>query len=381
MAAIGIHDIPNELFRKIFTIVADQPPQGGSPSQRVVLTHVGKYWRQTALDMPWLWNNIRITNRPKTGELKEFLTRSKGIKLRITIHFLPSSDSASFQIALAPQMRLALAHVTRWGTLSIIGNTRQTGYVVQSIISSGAALESLLTLEIREEREEYNHDTVSIYGPFTFNPAIFSSLVLRGARIFCSSQICLAGITSLALDYSLAMLDQAIPNAMAIPTGQQGQGVVAPPVLPALSNLSITAGPDPFALPNQLAFDVSSLTTLKLAGFFGSTPAAGDEFHRLAIALSPRTLIHLELTEVLDSAWDGFIESISSETPRYPNLQTLTFRSLDLQHMDINVPLAFPALRNLYLFDVDATNLLGILKSAAGTIWASTVITVDGPPA
>lgn len=129
--------------------------------------------------------------------------------------------------------------------------------------------------------------------------------------------------------------------------------------------------------PLHPSFDSASLVSLKFGNFDSSSPALVPSFVNLFNAISGPNLRYLELDAIVGFAWDAFVQSLQAAVlPKYPGLETLTLRSLDLRNVDADFASAFPTITCLILVAVDPEPLHALLRNDY-SVWPDLTVSID----
>lgn len=358
-----IASLSEDVLNEIFKFAQASPPVTGKIPPRTILSHVSQQWRSLSISSPLLWVAIQVTSQSNLDALREILIRSKECEL--DIHFFSSRKRRS--TALREATLILLKHAARWRSLSV-SSPRSTLDTVLQLISH-IPFPKLQSLQLMQSDIK---TAVSHCGPLVLNPMVFSTLKLRGVTLHCLNSSNLAGVTS--VDFSATsscVIDQAILDTLGGVTSP-----MHPPSMLQLTSLAIsTENP---LIPLHPTFHMSTLVSLKLGGFCGAFPTLIAPFVQLFNTLSSPSLHHLEIDNILDSAWDAFLQSLQSTIiPKYPGLKTLTMRSLRLRGIDANFAAAFPAITHLSLFEIDPSPI-SLLKSTNTLVWPGLILTSDG---
>lgn len=365
---ITIASLSEDILSTIFTLAQASPLVSSEIPSRITVSHVSKRWRALSISSPLLWVNIEVTSRCNLDALRENLFRSRECEL--DIHFFSSGRRSRLRgrtMSLREATLILLKHAARWRSLSVTSPRAILDPILQLI--SHVPFPRLQRLQLMQNDIK---STVSHCGPLVLNPMVFSTLKLRGVIMHCLNPSNLAGVTS--IDFSATsscVIDQAILDTLGGVTSP-----IHPPSMLQLMSLAITA--ENPSVPLHPTFRMSTLVSLKLGGFSGSFPTLIAPFVQLFNTLSSPSLRHLEIDNLLGSAWDAFLQSLQSTiTPKYPGLKTLTMRSLQLCDIDANFATAFPALTHLNLFEVDPSPII-LLKHAHSQVWHGLTLSADG---
>lgn len=361
-----VASLSEDILTRIFTLVPTSPRVLGEVPFTV--SHVSKRWHTLTISSPLLWTTIQVTSRSNLDALREVLRRSK--KCELSIYLSTSAMCGRFRdqrrsMRLREATLLLLKDAPRWRSLEVTLQSNILNLILPLI--SHTPFPKLHSLQLMQR--DLN-STVSHCGPLILDPRVFSTLKLRGVTIHCLHPSNLAGVTS--IDFSATascIINQEVLDTLA--------GVVSPthpPSMLQLTSLSIvTENP---SVPPHPTFRMSTLISLKLGGFSGTLPALVAPFVGLFNTLSSPFLRHLELDNLLDSAWDAFLQSLQSTViPKYPGLQTLTMRSLQLRAINARFAAAFPAITHLNLFEVDPSPIITLTNTV---VWPQLTLLADG---
>ncbi|KAF8060677.1 hypothetical protein FPV67DRAFT_302090 [Lyophyllum atratum] len=342
----------------------------GGLAPNFALSHVNGRWRTVALDMPLLWADIQITPCSNVAALRESILRSRNGDLNISIFCLPKSQRTStHRFRNFTNIRDALLLLTPlaslWHRLSISGDSKLMKDTMPLILA--LRLHRLRCLELIHTGTSHTPH----FGPFTFNPSIFTSLRLHGVTIHVSDRAHFSGLVSLDIGrISCCMIDQASADSLS-----HVNAPIHPPTMLLLRHLSIQVAIPSY--PLHPSFHPASLISLKFGGFRASSLASIPSLVHVFNTISSPNLRHLELDAIVGSAWDAFIQSLQATViPKYPGLDTLTLRSLELRNMDSNFASAFPALKRLILVTVDPRPLHALLRNDR-SIWPTLTVSID----
>jgi hypothetical protein len=364
-----IVSFPDDVLNEIFTLAQASPFVLGELPSRIAVSHVSKHWRSLTIRSPLLWVTIRVTSHSNLDALREILRRSESCELDIS--FISAGKGSPARRRghfghLRDAALLLLKHVIHWRSLSVTSPSKSLNIIMQLL--NHVPIPKLQRLQLIQSGEKA---AVSHCGPLVLNPSVFSTLSLQGVTIHCISPSNLAGVTSIDFsDTASCIIDQANLDTLS--------GVTFPahsPSMVRLTSLGINAK-NP-SIPFHPSFRMSTLVSLKLGGFCGVLPTLVASFVQLFNTLSSTTLCHLELDNLLDSAWDAFLLSLQSTTiPKYPGLKTLTMRSLQLRVVDANFAAAFPAITHLNLFEVDPSPILLLMRDNV-SVWQGLTLSTD----
>ncbi|KAG6906597.1 hypothetical protein DXG01_013000 [Tephrocybe rancida] len=356
--------LSEDLILVIFLLSQRTHAPVGGLQPRIVLSHVSKQWRYLSLGSTALWSDILITRKTKIHALRIFLDRAGNHVLDINILHLPTPRR------IVPTMRNALSLLSsrahHWAHLCVIANATTLHEIMPSILN--LSLPQLQSFEMTQIKPK----SVLHFGPFKFNPESLQILRLRAVTIHLSNPAHLAGLHTLDVEATSCqcMLDQMCLDNLGDATIQLSH----PPKMLCLRQLSVMAVIIQF--PTFPSLDPTSIVSLKLGGFRGSSPASIPEFVELFKRMASRNLRELELDAVKGFAWDAFILALQTRSPIYHHLESLCFRSLTLGILDMNFAHAFPMLSRISLFKVDPQPLHDLLR-VNPNLWSTLLISID----
>lgn len=370
------------------------PFEKGKIPPRILVSHVTKYWRNLAFDMPLLWVDISITHFRKLDILRDIMLRSKECGLEINFHFpfIPLravSGTTRFRESLRIRntFLVVAAHVVRWRCMSIIASNDILRKIMKYV--TGILMPQLEHLEL-VQRDTYTEGStafaaVSCYGPLLFNPSVFSSLRLERVTILCPTPYFLSALKTLSMVHSSGcILDQEHLQSwdVSIPPIAYNPNNVSPSMT-HLTHLDITGTALYGQLPCHPSFELSSLTSLKLAHFaLTSIELRASIVELFSLSVRIPNLVQLKLEDLCSFAWNAFIQSLHRavtdlDSPKYTALRSLTLSSLLLHGVDASFTKAFPDIEDLVLLNVDPKPLLEVLRGDE-LLWPTAVISVDG---
>ncbi|RDB27334.1 hypothetical protein Hypma_004422 [Hypsizygus marmoreus] len=368
--------LTSDILRKIFLLVQTFPYDVGQHALPVpvIISHVVRQWRTLAIDTPLLWFNIRITRHTNLDALRETILRSGECKLWVNIT-LPRPTTKRIPSRrlresshICDVLRLLMPHASRWRHLSVVAESHSIEHILQ--LFAGTKFTRLQSLELVKT----DGATVSHCGPLIFDPNIFLTLRLHRVTIHVGHPTQLGGLTTVEISHtSCCMIDQVSLDSLSL-----FNSLTHPPSMLNLRKLTVAAQNPTF--PLHPSFHSSSLVCLKLSAFSSTSPTLHAAFIQFFNASSSPNLKHLELDSMLGSAWDAFIQSLTStHIPKYPALESLTLRSLQLRDADVDLEFAhaFPAITHLHLFEVDPEPVFVLLQTNH-MVWPALTLTVDG---
>ncbi|GLB42663.1 hypothetical protein LshimejAT787_1201120 [Lyophyllum shimeji] len=367
--------LTTEVLSEIFLFIQASPHDVGGLPRHVILSHVTGQWRSLALDMPILWTDIQLTSHSNLDAQRESILRSRDCELDISITLILSSSERRRRVLrlrystnITHRLSLITPIASRWRKLSVSGDNATMADIIPLLVP--LRFPRLQRLELVNASKRH----VPHFGPFHFDPAIFSTLLLHGVTIHTSERTHLGGLEGLDIrQISTCMIDQGSLDSLS-----DTNTPAHPPTMLHLTRLCIIlASP---AFPLHPSFDPASLVDLKLGGFHGSSRASIPALIVLFNAVSGPNLQRLELDAVVGFAWSAFVQSLhAAALPKYPGLTTLTLRSLELRDMDADFAAAFPAITRLVLGAVDPGPLHALRRNNR-SVWPRLELVVSIDP-
>lgn len=400
-----IDTLPTEVLCKIFDHFSRQ--SGCRQVQPIILlSHVSRHWRDVILIDPTLWDHLDLNSYRGSDMLRTFLARSNQRSLSVKIDWPKTIFWTAEELPEFNDTCRALSEqLPRISKLSITGRNYTLREFTDKVLVNAVTLPHLQHLELVSCFDL----APMLLGPFSFNPDVFSSLVIIRTLVWVTNGKGLAGVRRLVLRKArLSCLDQRkIPSTAPLvnpamlcthlppkpsfssltdleihaPLVLPVPGHPAQPILNAYSGEIVP--PLPFA-PSFRSDVLRSVTlsslSLSMVDSYGTMSAATSEMlARLFYIISDAELQELHLIDLRDQAITGFLQTLEAEHYRFSYLRVLRFTAVPLQdiikHSDV-VGLerfgylfsnAFPAVCDVRLARLDPTPLVEILRKV--TLW------------
>ncbi|PFH53155.1 hypothetical protein AMATHDRAFT_39045 [Amanita thiersii Skay4041] len=386
--------LPTEILCMIFDHFAGLTVSGrGAVPPPILLSHISRHWRRVALSTPALWEKLYIYHIRRPDVLREFLLRSNNRYLYIFIDLPQTIFWAGDDIPEFDETFSAIAkHIPRIKYLSITAR----GQTIRQITNKyfvNVPLPSLQYFEL----VVCHHVSFAVFGPFNFNPRVFSSIRLERAMIEVKDGACLAGLRVLVLSYCpLTYLDQRnIPSfnyavapmnwytdlpapSLARLTGLHIHAPVLHPVpgliMPPLVNMhGHPVPPLPFS-PSFRAESLRSLTlsSLSLSKMPYDQPMNPDILARLFRIVCLAEIVELHLVDMKDEMIEGFLQALRLQNCRFAHLRVLMLtggtvdriaefsEEIGVENYRLLMSHAFPFLYELHVTKLDPRPLLSL---------------------
>ncbi|KAG8927725.1 hypothetical protein FRC02_007839 [Tulasnella sp. 418] len=145
-----IDRLPFDILHHIFHLAKDATVKRKPVIMSTAYSHVCKYWRDSILRMPVMWDRIDFTRHgrlDKWAKAKEYLRRSRNSPIDIGIFSGETDDKFLDEIMVSKIFRIVMPHIRRWRSVHAFIDV-QGWRVIENRIreASAPALESLSVL-------------------------------------------------------------------------------------------------------------------------------------------------------------------------------------------------------------------------------------------
>ncbi|KAG5647088.1 hypothetical protein DXG03_001458 [Asterophora parasitica] len=336
------------------------------------MSHVCTYWRDVALGTPLLWNSIDVYSIRSIECVSRYLDRSRNCLLDVRFDIWGSDRFLNGEISgakILPVVDIVVQHIHRWKTLLVLASNSTT---TASILSTLAHLEapSLERIRIVDDGGDIDDEPPSPSGVFQPRPGVFIGGAPRLAAVWVNNLRVLPPLTNVTTLHlhtpsyfssaelnpsSLKSLTATCPSlsSLSIRGNFRGDWPHGGPVtIPSLRSLWFESG-DTLAssflatvsMPNLVSLWLDCPQYRVIQRIFNSTsrpnfPALkyltlqGFDFYastHYAKAFPTITALHLPFCNLFHIT---FLKEtlIENDHSRWPNLDTIVFRSLRDTH-------------------------------------------------
>lgn len=338
-----------------------------------ILSHVTQQWRALAINAPLLWANILVTTSLCPDALRVIISRSAYCELDIT--FLSSPPFVGYSqrrrlkesLHLRDSASLLIPYTTRWRRLRIVADANSMRYIMNPVTNISLPRLRLLELKLVPTTTHNHAPDISHFGPFRFNPHVFTTLNLHQVAIYPAHPCHFSGLNSLQITQTCIIDQFYVASNCMIPISTDT------PCMSHLAHLTISS---PFpSLPSAISFTPRNLSTVTLCHFRCTTHVQSTTLMKLFSVLVTPCLEELVLEDIDGGAWDVFLDflgagqSIVNLIPvmrkngtEYPALKRLTLKSLGLNGIDKRFATALPNIEYLALVDLDPTPVMALFQ-------------------
>lgn len=339
----NIYCLPNEVLGEIFDHLLFSSHIEGDLLAPIFVSHVSNHWRKVILDMATQWEVLRVRHTRRADVLSDILSRSRHRDLILFIDFLkPMSTGVDGMRDLSETFEAIVAHIPRLHTLSITADNTTFHNLTRFLIN--IPLDKLQRLELIQHGDK----PCAFFGPFIFNPNVFTTLRLERVMVDCDAS-CLTGIRRLDLQEAsgtilnqLQLLFATYPD---IPTT---------PMMARLNHLRIHSTNLILSTGALVpSFSLDSLLHLELSNIHMTNQLSLHPIVSLFnITLNP-LLEELVLEEIDIASLHHFTQLIRVNPPKFPVLQSLTMSRINLRALATYIAPATPAISSLNLTKVN----------------------------
>ncbi|KAF5377002.1 hypothetical protein D9615_007327 [Tricholomella constricta] len=171
----SIASLPEELLCAIFSFLYDD--NDGNLSTSLLLSHVCSDWREIALDLPWLWTKVRITQHNHTI-LEDILMRSNNRPLDVCV-YLPDPTPQNATFGLWSTLILLARELKRCHSLDVSAPSPTYGLMRNAFIRDLKA-PLLASLKLRRQGRS---DGECVFPSVAFNPKVLTYVALDGVGL------------------------------------------------------------------------------------------------------------------------------------------------------------------------------------------------------
>lgn len=309
----NIYCLPNEVLGEIFDHLSFSVHAEGDVAAPILVSHVSSHWRKVILDMATQWEVLRIRHTRRADILSDLLSRSRHRDIALFVDFQkPMSNMINGMQSLSETFHAIVAHIPRLRTLSIAADNTTlhnlTGFLIDT------PLHKLQQLEIIQ----HGYKPYRLFGPFVFNPEVFTTLRLERVTIECEAS-CLAGIRRLDLHQTSG----TILNEMQIYSSMYPD-LPTTPTMAHLSHLRIHGTNISLSNGNLIpSFPLDSIIYLELSSIRMTNQQAHPTISLFSITLNP-LLQSLVLHDIDLGSLHHFTQIIRVSPPKFPVLQSHT---------------------------------------------------------
>ena len=320
----------------------------------VTLSHVTRQWRESVINAPLLWSNIRVTTSLGLDALRATISRSGECELDVSFLSSPSHLTRNRRLRDSLHLResasLLTPHISRWRRLCIVADSRSMQYIMHPIIH--VLFTRLQCMELGLIRQ--GQAPTLRFGPLHFNPHVFTTLHLHQVTIHPIHPSHFSGLRSLQLSQTPSSIIDQVHLTSTVPIIPISSNAL---LMSHVTNLTIST---PFpSLPVFLSVNPANLTIIELSNFRCTSPLQYTALINLFSVLITQGLEELLLAGFDDGAWDAFLEFLGragssllvvhGNEPMFPNLKRLTLQSLAVRGFGQRFTDAIPEIRYRYL--------------------------------
>ncbi|KAJ6468610.1 hypothetical protein C8R47DRAFT_803045 [Mycena vitilis] len=352
----GIASFPAELLCIVF-LFAHASPIARTPTTLPpvhTLTHICRFWRNVAQNLPELWNDIRLFHcRPGHPDmLQEYARRSCNLPLDILLDIpfdVAGKHSTRFWNLIMKIWTLA----PRWHSLCI-SSTAENLSSMQIVGRKPAPLLKVLELRVSESMS-WARPTL-LFG----STPVLKSLLLHGISL---ENFEVAPFINQLENLDLFTTSDAFLMQLAehFDTSSDTHSIPCLRHLCLRSTIPRLNGP----VGAILQAYICELRTLTLGNF--------NEHHLSSLfpLLSSTVLEELRLNDLSRECWDGFVRALDTDSLTFPALRVLKLSSIPSAALpaDGHFGRAFPALEHLSLLHVDCSTFLAALADPGSRLW------------